>query len=134
MSIKKAEAHLEAMVANIGRLEAVMAKVTAADLETMRVNPEHRLPDELRSQMIYYVSVIAEGARNIIGTPSEPGLAPDWFTGDVAIACKLLIGLRNIMLHGYAASADDRQFWSGINGPSYQTVRAAVMRLAQQYL
>lgn len=53
MSIKKAEAHLEAMVANIGRLEAVMAKVTAADLETMRVNPDHRLPDELRSQMMY---------------------------------------------------------------------------------
>lgn len=52
MNIKKAEAHLEQMVANIGRLEAVMVKVTAADLETMQTSPEHRLPDELPSQMI----------------------------------------------------------------------------------
>ena len=36
MSIKKAEAHLEQMVANICRLEAVMAKVSETDLETMR--------------------------------------------------------------------------------------------------
>ena len=134
MNIKKAEAHLEQMVANIGRLEAVMAKVTAADLETMQTSPEHRLPDELRSQMVYYVSVIAEGARHIMGNVEEAGLAPDWFTGDAAMACKLLIGLRNIMLHGYAASADDRQFWIGINSSSFQTIKSAVMNLAQQHL
>ncbi len=134
MSIKKAEAHLEQMVANISRLEAVMAKVTETDLETMRLSPEHRLPDELRSQMIYYISVIAEGAGNIIGTPDRAGLAPDWFTPEETMLCKQIIGMRNVMLHGYSTSADDRIFWQNINDREYDTFRAAVMRAAQQYL
>ena len=131
---KLAGPYLESIVENLALLEEVKAQVTARDIEVLNSNKPHRLPKALRAQMIYYISVIAEGANNLIGTPNQAALDPDWFSPDEIVICKRLVSLRNKMLHGYLSSADDRVFWADIGGGGYQTFVDAISRLAQQHL
>ncbi|NJR70699.1 MAG: hypothetical protein HC771_20200 [Synechococcales cyanobacterium CRU_2_2] len=131
---KLAVPYLDSIVENLSLLEEVKQQVTAKDVEVLNSQEPHQLPKALRAQMIYYISVIAEGANNIIGTPNKEALAPGWFTLDETVICKRLISLRNKMLHGYLSSADDRIFWAGINGADFQMFMDAISRLAQQHL
>lgn len=134
MTSKLAEPYLDSIVENLKLLESVKSQVSARDIENLENDSSHKLPNALRAQLVYYLALIAEGTNVLLGTADRPGLAPDWFDAEEITVCKKLIGLRNVMLHGYLSSANDAAFWANINSRNYQVFVAAISRLAKLYL
>lgn len=134
MTSKLAEPYLDSIVENLKLLESVKSQVSARDIENLENDSSHKLPNALRAQLVYYLALIAEGTNVLIGTTDRPGLAPDWFDAEEITVCKKLIGLRNVMLHGYLSSANDAAFWANINSGNYRVFVAAISRLAKLHL
>jgi hypothetical protein len=134
MTSKLAEPYLDSIVENLKLLESVKSQVSPRDIENLENDSSHKLPNALRAQLVYYLALIAEGTNVLLGTADRPGLAPDWFDAEEITVCKKLIGLRNVMLHGYLSSANDAAFWANINSRNYQVFVAAISRLAKLHL
>ncbi|NJN30989.1 MAG: DUF86 domain-containing protein [Synechococcales cyanobacterium RM1_1_8] len=64
----------------------------------------------------------------------DKNLPLEWLDDDIQQSVRALGNLRNILVHGYLRTADDRVMWKSVTDSAFDEFRAAVIRLCDQHL
>lgn len=96
-----------------------------AGLERLEAPPSYRLANIPRRLIIQCLTQIAEAAKN---------LPVEWLDADMQQSVKALGNLRNIIVHGYLRTADDRVMWKSVTDEAFEEFRTVVMMLCDRHL
>jgi len=116
--------YLESLRDELDELERFKRMAIEAGLDSLQT-PPYRLANIPRRLIIQCITQIAEAAKNL---PLE------WLDADMQQSVKALGNLRNILVHGYLRTADDRVMWNSVTDSAFEKFRAAVMLLCDQHL
>lgn len=116
--------YLESLRNELVELERFKAMAVEAGLERLNA-PPYRLDNIPRRLIIQCITQIAEAAKN---------LPVEWLDSTTQRSIKALGNLRNIIIHGYLRTADDRIMWKSVTDEEFEAFRSSVLMLCDRHL